>query len=327
MTKEEIIISLGLDNTAASKGMQAFNFIAQESIEDTLKGIKRLVGINMVEVVQDAIRYWGVFTEWLGNNLFNVDAFAAVGRELEKWRLKITAIAKEAAKLREEIAKLDASGIDTATKMKDVEDQLPEAKFKMLREQETAAAFRRAGFMQQAATHTLEALKFEKQWKQLLAEKEELQEKLNDEAEKENEQRKQNLNVLVQSVKKIEDARRSAATAEAALAKAQHSGREFTLSELASSKWLQGTPWQQKAAEILRLRQWAKENAMAGFTSRSDLQTQRADKLFNDLKKANPFLVDPMDELIQKADEQNAKLQEMLTSGIAIKQAANLPKK
>lgn len=325
MTKEEIIISLGLDNTAASKGMQAFNFIAKESIDDTLKGIKRLVGINMVDLAQDAIRYWGVFTEWLGKNMFNVDAFAAVGRELEKWRQKLTGIRKEAQKLRDEIATLNAKGITDEMRMQDIEDQLPEIKFKMLREQRFAEEAKRTGA--DASEIILKALQYEKQWKELLVEKEELQEKLNEQADKENELRKKNLAVLVQSIKKVEDARRIAATADAALAKAQHAGREFTLSELASSQWLRGTPWQQKAAEILRLRQWAKENAMAGFTSRSDLQTQRADKLFNDLKKANPFLVDPLDELIQKADEQNATLQKIMNEGLPIKQAANLPKK
>lgn len=325
MTKEEIIISLGLDQTAANKGMEAFNFIARESIEDTMKGIKRLVGINMVDMAQDAVRYWGVFTEWLANNLFNVDHFAAVGRELEKWRDKMRNVRVEGMKLREEIAELDAKGVPTAMKMKDVEEKLGEVGYKMLREQRYAAEAKRNGA--DATAIILQALKYEKEWKQLLVEKDELQEKLNDEAEKENDQRKQNLAVLVQSIKKVDEARRASTEANAAVASARRSGREFTLNELASSQWLQGTPWQQKAAQILQLRQWAKENAMAGFTQRSDLQTQRADKLFGDLKKANPFLVDPMEELVKKAEEQNMKLQKLLNEGMPIKQAAQLPKK
>lgn len=326
MTKEEIMISLGLDNTAATKGMQAFNFIAKESIEDTLKGIKRLVGINMVDMAQDAIRYWGVFTDWLGNNLFNVENFALVGRELEKWRTSLTNIRKEGQKLREEISDLNAKGISDEMKMRDLEEQIPEAAFKMRREQERIAQIRREG-SRVPAEMIVEALRLEKDWKKLITEKEELQEKLNDAAEKENETRKKNLDVLVQQVKKLEDARRNAGAADANLSRAQHRGREFSLDDLAKSQWLKGTPWQQKASQILQLRQWAKENAMAGFFGKSDLQTQRADKLFNDLKKANPFLVDPLDELIQKAEEQNAKLQEMLTSGLPIKQAGKLPKK
>lgn len=327
MTKEEIIISLGLDQTQATKGMQAFNFIAKESIGDTLKGIKRLVGINMVEMAQDAIRYWSEFTEWFANNAFNLDHLKAVGEELDKWRTKLTGIRKEAESIRKDIGTLSANGISTEMEMRDVEGKIPEAKFQMLKAQ-AHAQLAIKNHAENSAQLQLDALKREKEWLELLKKKDELQEKLNDEAEKENDERKKNLENLVKEnaeQQRKEDSilrqRRAAFNADTAVGNARNAGREFTLDDLANSQNLRGSRWQRQAANILQLRQWAKENAMSGNFNLSNQQASRADELFKDLKSKNPFLKDPMDDLIQAADEQNRQLKQMITEGLPIKQS------
>lgn len=85
MTKEEVIIQLGLDNAALKNGMTASNFLIENSVQKTLSSLKNLVAINMVEMGLKAVSLWDGFTKDMAKG-FYANVYDATERALGNFR-------------------------------------------------------------------------------------------------------------------------------------------------------------------------------------------------------------------------------------------------
>lgn len=321
MTKEEVIISLGLEDAQLRTGLAGTDFFIQNSVKHTLKSLKKLVAINIVELAKDAIDLYDKATAELFSQIFDVDALKEYGVQIENIRKKMMGLRQEGEKLREAIGKEAAKGISSEMRLKDIDEQIQREKDKMHLFEGLAKAMG-FGNPEARARFTVEALKHEKAWNELINEKAEIQEKINVEIEKENSERSKNLKILTDQIRLNEKHQADVAKAERTLKAAQFERGTFTLAEMATAPVLQNKRWGWMAREILRTEEWAKENRMLGLDDVANRQQNYADKLYKQLIKENPHLKDPQRENIDKLNEQLMELKQ-LNKGITLKQSAN----
>lgn len=315
MTKEEVIIALGLDQAGVKTGLGSTDFLIQNSIGDTLRSLKRLVSINMVSMAFSAVDVWKSATKSIAESWFMLEQQMTRGGFLEKQRQMWRTLRKEAemedadrareARISREVAKVsDIWAAVGKGRVKELEAERELLKLKQqqanldkerLKATELGVAIKKLDLEITQATMD-EQEEIRRNTKEQL----EFGEKLKREREK-----------------PLKEAREASASSAKRLEAAQRGRLEFTLDDM--MREIPNTVWGRQAGQIDQLQNWARQNAMFGNFDLAKSQAKRADQLFDDLKKQNPFLRDPLGDLKTEAAEQNNKLQEILSKGLMIR--------
>jgi hypothetical protein len=100
------------------------------------------------------------------------------------------------------------------------------------------------------------------------------------------------------------------------LNRAQRGPYEFSLEDLAGSNGFESGA----ARDVVQLREWAKWNFMHGNFGKGEFQKQRAEEIFGNLTKDNPYLKNPYEAIEDQLKRANDKLAGKLTVEIADEQ-------
>jgi hypothetical protein len=320
MTKEEVIISLGLDNAEMKTGLAGSDFVIQNSVGNTLKSLKKLVAINLVSMAFQAVDIWNDATKkiadiWYGataegNRAGALDARTKVYANLNKERWadeeKARKAEDEAAKDRIKRDNLlgKAAEVDRErelSKIKDIEQR--ETKRLTMQEQELKELRKVISYRDDIVTSAQKQLAVAEKEKDVQESRNRLQDIANARLRSYNDLMSAQLGAANQADRRLFDAKR---------------GRlEFSLGELSQDN----TGWGNQARQITQLQDWAKWNVRHGNFDKAKGQMGQADKMFDDLKTQNPFLKDPMGDLKHEAVLQNEKLEKIISDGLQIKAA------
>lgn len=339
MTKEEVIISMGLDNSSLISGSKAGRFILEESIQDTLKSLKHLVAINVTEMGMKAVELWQSASEKIAEEINGISEKIAEGKALDLLRNKLKAAVKDM----QEITKLfQAANFENLLKgqtpeqqyetlrnaQQEAQDRADAAAARMKEQRANEARMQREGWkrtQEEQAAAQMEYAKNDKERMEATIEVFQYTEKMADVTEKIEAERQKNLRTTVQLVKEKEEAEKRTSDQVRAQNKIQgeiNKSHTFTLADMAKADVLRGTRWGGMARFALQNEEWARNNRMLGFNDLAAQQQKRADQLYDQLKKENPFLRDPQREMVTDLKNQLEELRIINKNGVAIKQAS-----
>ncbi len=349
MTREEVMISLGLDASALKTGMTSADFVIKESMQDTFKGIKRLVGINMVEMGMKAIELWDKASQKIGDFIYS-RIYDATETAIGAARDKLRSLVKDTQDATGDLAK-GRRGFIFKTGSPELQQSVLEAergeinfklaaaeKDKHFGELAIERAKKMVSFGKEDAATTdkyrveavknvaeseikilklqAEQLKNEEEQKDLADKQAEAAKKQAEEEKKIFDLEKDNQKDKLEYEKYIGKYRKDADDAQERAELAQQARRSFTIAELAKADFMQGTPWQKQASDIVQLRQWAQENRMMGFFGKAEWQENRADQMTDSLRKQNSFIKEPLDDIYRTLDESLTVLEEIQEHGL-----------
>jgi hypothetical protein len=337
MTKEEVIISMGLDNSSLVSGSKAGRFILEESIHDTMKSLKKLVAINVAEMGMKAVELWIDYSKKIAEEVNGIAEKIAEGKALDVLRAKLKAAVKDM----QEITKaFSAANFENTLK-----GQTPEQQYETLRNAQTEAQDRaeaaandmramrenearmqREGWKRTAEESAQAAMQYatlDKKRMEALIDSWNYQQKMNEATDKIEAEREKNLRTAVSLVNEKEAAEARTAENVKAQNRVQRSinaEKTFTLADMAKADVLRGTRWGGMANEAMRNEEWARNNRLLGFQDLAAQQQRRADQIYEQIKKENPFLRDPQREMANDLKNQLEELRSINKNGVPIRQ-------
>lgn len=320
MTKEEIIISLGLDNSALFGGSKAAGMFMEESMNKTLKGLKNLFAVNFAQMFGGVEDLWGKTTKAIAEFWYDLEGQIARGTLLENMRRQLHNIMRDLRGARTELENVISARAfreaDPDKQWEMLNDQLQIAlqaedeairKFKELKAiQDT---YRGKNLMPSRA-QTLAKSRAEEDMVKAQTKVLQIQEQMDATLKNIETTRKRNLELAV----------KEANVPPPKMPERPASPLQFNLHDLATNPAMAGTRWGGMAQQAEQLMENARTNSQLGFHQRAKDQMSRADKIFQQLKKENPMLADPQMEIVHT-------LQRIEKNGLPIKQATKLPKK
>lgn len=338
MTTEEVILRMGFDSTALKSGMGGAHFLVENSVKKSLESLKNLVAVNAVSMGLQLVDVWSDVSKTVATEFWD-GWYSSSNRMTEITRKALRDTVELAQKAREKFkeASLDfelfAVGDDDEKKLEVLNRRKVEAQEKQAKAEKELAKLQEgmawAVAMDDRAEQTRKIGAKEAEINLLLVKSLEIEKEIGTverSREKESEKARQKEERFQekkrQQAKQEESQRKTLSEASGNLYDFQRGRREFTIEEMASADFMKRTRWGRQAQQILRLQQWSKENAMLGFTQKSDWQQSRADKLMADLQKANPYLKDPQKELKEAMDKNWEKLEQIRIEGLHIKPEA-----
>lgn len=333
MTKEEVIISLGLDNASMRTGLKGLDWLVKESLQDTMGSVKGLVSMNVVGLGMKVAELWDRVTKTFFANMFSAQ-YQQFDVLSSKTVDNLRKLVKEASQARKKFQEASEdfkmfTAKDETARLEILTKRRAEAEAKQDRIARDLMMRRKFYEMHSTALTAENRAKaladisaLEIQINLSKADGLKLEKEIAGEERKRMDKRKQD-EARQSQVKELHDAkvlsaREAAVSAAESLEGAKRARRTFTLEEMAASPFMQGTRWGNQAQWILQLQEWSKSNAMLGFQGRSDWQQKRADELMEDLQRRNPFLRDPLRDLKATADKQLDRLNKIAGEGVNI---------
>lgn len=283
---------------------------------------KQMFHLIIATLLGNIEQRWDELTKWMAEKLYSSlnEANERVAKTLEARNKELHGIREQQIKSPEEFEKRRAEA------QYEMADEA--GKYAILDAKRTENRQKRAALDEQLSRADAEETKvpIQAEINKLLVENFDIAEKISgvnekmaEEKKKEREEEKNhNAQQLADSIKRgeiLSAQDRRVQTAQANLEQGIKDPLMFTIGDLAQDN----TNWGSRARDYQQNIDWAKWNVRHGNFGLAGEQKRRADDIMDNLKKENPFLVNPLEKLTAEAKQQNATLGRMLTDGIPIK--------